>query len=222
MGSMNKFLIGTGYYSKHPNSPKEEKFRRLWYINTTKNTGGRVVRLAVGNSHPRLAYNTVALSGNLGHINDLVVTKEKAHAYCGWSASMLALALIAYCDESDFIYKEQDCLAFGPWVAKMYEELGGGNVIFGSCEIQPAAQSLFLVKHAYIPEFVRLYLSEGPDNDEENLPEHKFATLALAHDWKRFSFGYDRDRPFNVADPVFYVQQVTPAELVILEEAGLL
>lgn len=224
---MNKFLIGSGYFLKGgPYACYSEgagEWRLIWFDNTHKAAPNATIHiLAVDDSADKHWAGYTALAGNLGHINDLVVTKTKPHAYCGWSGAMLALALIAYCDESDFIYKEQDCLAFGPWVEKMYEELGGGNVIFGSCQIQPAAQSLFLVKHAYIPEFVRLYLSEGPDNDEENLPEHKFARLALAHDWKRFSFGYDRDRPFNVADPVFYVQQVTPEELEILQNAGLI
>lgn len=223
---MDKFLIGSGYYAQHTDEKAAEwsnLLRHIWWTNTNRiQPEPKIVRISVGGSMPVAWRDNVCLRGNLGHINDLVVTKTKPHAFCGWSGAMLALALIAYCDESDFIYKEQDCLAFGPWVEKMYEELGGGNVIFGSCQIQPAAQSLFLVKHAYIPEFVRLYLSEGPDNDEENLPEHKFARLALAHDWKRFSFGYDRDRPFNVAEPVFYVQQVTPEELEILRNAGLI
>lgn len=218
---MNKFLLGSGYYVKEPTEQTAE-WREIWQRNTNRVLPPKTVRITVGGTVPVAWHNNVYLRGNLGHINDLVVEKTKPHAFCGWSGAMLALAMIAYCDESDFIYKEQDCLAFGPWVEKMYEELGDGNVIFGSCEIQPAAQSLFLVKHAYIPEFVRLYLSEGPDNNEENLPEHKFAKLALVHGWKRFSFGYDRDRPFNVKDPVFYVQQVTPEELTVLEAAGLL
>jgi hypothetical protein len=36
------------------------------------------------------------------------------------------------------------------------------------------------------------------------------------------SFGYDRDRPFNPKDKIFYIQQVTKNDLEILQQEGLL
>ena len=85
----------------------------------------------------------------------------------GWSASVLALAMVAYNDEADFLYTEADCLAFGPWVAQMYTDLGDGDIVFGgpmkSEPWMPRAQSLFLVRHKAIPLFVAKYLTMGND-----------------------------------------------------------
>jgi hypothetical protein len=156
-----------------------------------------------------------------------LVEGRKPHKFNGWMGAVLALALIAYNDESDFIYIEQDCLCFGPWVNKIYEELGDHGVAFGrkhqTAPWMPCSQSLFIVRHSYIPEFVRLILSTDAQNKEGELGEHKFERMAQEHpnEWKMFSFGYDRERPFNMEDAVFYIQHVTPEELDKLKEKGL-
>lgn len=233
-----KYMIGGGYYSKDPGTSLATQMRDAWNANTIKVSPHSIIKLAVGDSLPDASF-TCNLTGNLGHIDDLVVAKTKPHKFCGWSGAMLALAMLAYCDEADFIYKEQDCLAFGEWVMGLYaattpefDKDDGYKVIFGSCEIQPAAQSLFLVRHEYIPEFVKQYLQAGQDNDEANLPEMKFARLAKEHpkDWRRFEFGFDRDRPKEGLEQFikdwdgkspWYIQQVTAEELEILKAAKL-
>lgn len=234
-------LIGSGYFKKEPS---DGAFETMWLNQVEKALciGERVpVIISVGSSsYPLITDRTnkwmprrLYLHGNAGHINDLVVKKTKDHKFCGWSATVMALAMIAYADECDLIYLEQDCLAFGEWVEHLYAACeDGGKVAFGSCDIQPAAQSLFLVKHDYIPEFVKLYLQAGQDNDPTNLPEMKFARLEKEHpeQWRRFGMGFDRDRPdeglrdyVKNLDPAipWYLQQITPEELEILKEANL-
>ena len=173
------------------------------------------------------SYKIIRLSGDLGHFMDLVNGK-KPFAFNSWMASVLALALLAYNNTSDFIYLEQDCLAFGPWVEKIYADLGDAGVVFGrkhqSEPWMPCSQSLFLVRHGYIPEFVRLILGEGPQNIDGNLGEHIFIRLAERYPdkWKQFAWGVDRERPIPYDDPVFYAQQLKPEELATLKEKGLL
>jgi hypothetical protein len=57
------------------------------------------------------------------------------------------------------------------------------------------------------------------DNDKDVLPEHKFAGF---HNSCRMSIGYDRDRPFNINDDAFYVQQLSPDEFKYLKDNNLL
>jgi hypothetical protein len=73
------------------------------------------------------------------------------------------------------------------------------------------AQSLFLAKRDSIPDIIA---SLSKDEDKDVLPEFKFSRLPIKH--TRLSFGYDRDRPFNIRDSVFYVQQITKDELEFL------
>lgn len=166
----------------------------------------------------------IELTGNLGHVGDLL-NGSKPHHLCGWSAAIMALAWIAYCNESDLIYREADCLAFGPWVDKIYEDCGDAMVCFGSTDNMPCAQSLFLVKHEYIPEFTKLYLQLGTDAHDFHLPEWKFAALEKAWPeyWKRFTFGVDRARPDGWMDQrPMYVQHLTQGELEEMKRRGMI
>lgn len=225
---MSIAIIGTGEYRQH------DFMRKLWDDNTDTRRLGMprldVVRLAVGGQfNPMLKPygQNIRLNGNLGHVGDLL-NGGKPHEICGWSAAVLALAMIAYCNESDFIYKEQDCLAFGPWVEQMYADMGDANMVFGrkmkSAPWMPCAQSLFLIRHKFIPEFARNYIALGPENKVDNLPEHKFVKLeeASPKDYRRLSFGYDRERPITYEDRVFYAQKLTAQEFDELKRRNLL
>lgn len=225
-----KFLIGTGFYSKPEILEQNIAFADLWYLNTLKYVpDARMVCVSVGGTHPHFApsLNIVRLHGNAGHIGQ-IMSFEKPYDYCGWTAAVMALCWMAYADESDFLWKEQDALCFGPWVESLYSELGNGKVIFGQVSSQAAAQSVFLVKHEYIPEFCHLYLECGPDGKMDaaghwyNIPEVKFDRIARANPdtWKRWSIFGDRDRPIRVDEPVFYAQQITQGEIAFLKEKG--
>jgi hypothetical protein len=166
-------------------------------------------------------------TGDLGTFMNLR-NKEKDFRFCGWYASILALAMLAYNDEADMLYQEQDCLVFGDCIGRIYSELGSASVMIGSMPGQPCAQSLFFVKHNYLPEFVRLLCGQGPQSEPGQLGEEIFQRLEERHplDWKRFSFPYDRQRPLPVDQPMFagkcwYAQKFSPKELTEMKATGL-
>ncbi len=219
-----KYMIGSSFYDKGRGGAEfRREFAQIWYYNTmaARPAPQRVIVVSEGSSRPfnAVGVDTINLTGDLGHCHDLI-EKRKPHEFSSWSASMCATAMLAYDNETDFIYKEEDCLAFGPWVEKMYADLGTGSLIFGpkmkSPPWMPCAQALFLVRHNAIPAFIRTYLSLGSDGNPATLGEHKF--VKLERTWgparvKRLSFGVDRERPIPWDDPVFYFQQPTAAEL---------
>lgn len=224
---MNRYLIGTGYHNS--GKPKPVSLP-MWYENTLRHARPRdVIVLADSGSFippSILGAIKIRLTGDLGSFM-AVWRGEKPHKFNGWMGAVLAMAMVAYCDESDFIFKEEDCLAFGPWVDRLYEELGDGGIIFGRKHQGPpwmaCSQSLFLVRHSYIPEFCRLILSSPAQNTEAELGESKFMRITAENPaWRQCSFGFDRERPFSTEDPVFYVQQLTVEEVEHLKAAALI
>ncbi len=222
-----KYTIGTGFFN--PPEGKHDQFFDIWWENTMKYAKPeRVIVLANGNSimQKYVPGEWINLPGNLGHTHDLT-NGRKPYDWCGWSMAFFTLAMLAYCNETDFFFKEQDCLAFGPWVQQMYAEIGDKKCIFGSSKFphqQACAQSLVLVKHSFIPEFVRLYMGTGSERLKENECELKFARLEREHPdhFCRFCFGVDRDRPLPFDDVVWYCQQLKPDEVDGLRSRGLI
>jgi hypothetical protein len=226
---MRRYLIGTGYFARDP--ADSERFYRIWWRNKRKYASQtvRIIVLAHGGHHvsPRVLRECPAdwihLDGDLGHIHHLT-NQERPFHYSGFTIALLTLALLAYQDECDLFFCEQDMLAFGPWVEKIYEESGEAKVIYGGGHLMPAFQSLMLIKHEYLPQFVHTYLGAGTEREKSNEGEQKHARLArqFPDDYKTFSFGFDRDRPLDLSQPVFYAQHVTGEELTLLKNAGLL
>lgn len=242
-----RYLLGSGFYDG-AGSGSRWFLENLWYPNVMSMAGTewapeRVAIIAVGGSkvdvrESALPLTVVELGGNLGHVHQLIGKSlpAKSHSFCGWSSAILTLAMMAYTDECDFIFLEQDALAFGPWVKQLYEEMRswGKSMMFGHSKVMPCAQSLFIIKHGFIPTFVRAYLELGADSlrpgriTNSSLPEHKFIELEkgihskLVEHIGRFSFGYDRDRPINYDDAVWYGQKFTRAELVEVDRRGLI
>lgn len=227
-----RFLLGSSFFDGG------RQFRRecnvLWHYNNQMADikPCRTVVISEGGSEPfdcgDKSVDIVRLTGDLGHIGSHL-NGSKQYEFTGWSASMTALAMLAYVDEADFIYKEEDCFAFGPWVRQMYEDMGNGDMVFGprmtSKPWMPCAQSLFLVRHSFIPQFVSTYLSMGKDGDLSNLGETKFVNLESKFGTgkiKRLSFGVDRERPIPFDSRVFYVQQCTQDEINDLKSRKLL
>ena len=217
-----KFLIGSSYFDHGEEHRKE--FARVWHFNTlqARPEPARIVVICEGGcvipyASPNM--DVIHLSGDLGNFMHLV-NKQKPHRHTGWSASMIALAMLAYVDESDFIYKEQDCLAFGQWVDTMYRDLGDGDIVFGAKHESPpyqgCSQSLFLVRHRFIPEFITKYLTYGPEGNMDMLGEHRFMNMERElgrSRVKQLSFGVDRERPIPWDKPVWYAQQWKNDEL---------
>ena len=133
---------------------------------------------------------------------------------------MLALILI---------YKEEDCLAFGDCEDQLYTDMGDGDMAFGrrmtSEPWMECSQSLFIVRHAFIPQMVSAYLGMGKDGDVNNLGERKFQNLEArfgTHRIRRLTFGVDRERPLPFDAPVWFGQQFTNGEMEALKRRNLI
>lgn len=226
-----RYHIGTGYHeSKNGSSPA---MFHLWLANTLKYCDPWPQRITVMTdsgsklpavNNPPVKILKMELTGNLGHFMDLI-NNHKPYGFNGWSGTVLTLAMLAYCDEVDFIYKEQDAFAFGPWIERLYSELGPtAGMVFGNCSFMPCEQSIFLVRHGFIPYFVREFLAGPNQRTEDQLGEHRFQRMERDDPkaYKRFSFGVGRDRPIRWEDDVFYFQQPKQFEIDEARERGLL
>lgn len=221
---MNRYMIGTGYCATSKTPIPARSFFEVWHDNTVKHARPeKIVVVTCQGAKLNVQYPgciEVPITGDLGHIRDIHEGKKQS-ALSGWAGSMLVAAMVAYCDEKDFIYKEQDCLAFGPWVEQLYYDMGDGMAAIGR-GLQPphhklkSSQSLFIVRHAYIWQFVRDYLNEGKDNCFDNYGEVKFFRMHVKkpNEVRIQSDGWnlDRDRPMNWDWPMWAAQQWTPAE----------
>lgn len=217
------YHLSTGYHYL----PGADGFFQTWLENTLRYSEPKRISVmadsgsVIPSNHQLLL--KLDLAGDLGHFMELL-RGEKPYRLNGWSGAIITGAMLAYCDEADYIFKEQDCLAFGPWVNAMYEQLGDAGAIWGNCSFMPCEQSLFLVKHGHIPEFVMHYLDGPPQNREGELGEDKFKRMEEKYPdkYKRFSFGVGRDRPINWDDPVFYFQQAKSEEVEEARKRGIL
>jgi hypothetical protein len=222
------YTVGSGYHPGiDPRGINREEFFHLWHANVTANSKPEQI-IVIGDSGaviPKLPGITpVELRGDLGHIGD-ALNGTKNYEFVGWSTSVMALALLCYANETDFVFVEQDVLMFGGCIEKMYEEIGEASVIFGKSGLMSCAQSLFLVRHAYLPMFVHQYLSLGTDTRVGHLGEDHFtaASKCWPEDWRQFNFGVDRDRPDGWIDQrPLYVQQLTAGEMAAMKEKGMI
>lgn len=224
------YLLGTGAFrDDHAAFAMRARWETCVLRTFASTPPEAIVTLAVGDAHPPEHYHLgqwLRLPGNLGHVGDLL-NGSRPHKFCGWSAAVIQLAMTAYCAELDFMYLEEDCLAFGPWVQQTYADLGDGQFVFGrkmtSAPWMQCSQSLFLIRHAWIPTFVHAYLGMGKDGDPDNLPETKFARIEemFPAECRRLSFGVDRERPLPYDAPVWFAQKLTPEEMTELVRRGL-
>ena len=215
---MNKYNIYSGYVANssiqnYANlSPID--FFEIWYKNTRRyepNTNIFIHGPDVPNVQGKQNIKSIAEYDNLGHVHDYY-HKKRIGKWCGSTAGMIYGMMHAYLQNVDFIYKEQDCLWVGSCIEKMYNEIGENGIIFGNNKEFQSAQALFLVKRNYIPLMIK-QLAER--NDADIFPEHKFKLLKYSC---KFSFGYDRDRPYNKFDKCFYIQQIKENELKDLKD----
>lgn len=216
-------IVATGYY-EHPTS---HALYRAWHDNTRKflpdgriyviNSGGAMKFYGDGDT------NWINLSENIGHSK----YKPQAYKLSGWSNSFLMGCLLAYGCGQDLIYKEGDCFAFGPWVARLEKEIGAAGMITGADNVGGdadglQAQSLVLVRHWYLLELIERFLAI-PRRDDDLHSEHKFKLIGQANGKHAVTtMGYDRTRPIGYDDEAFYVQQMTLEEMVELKERGLI
>lgn len=234
------YIIVTGYYADHDDTYRHNLFK-TWWENTQRFTADDppqdiYVVNSAGHYPDEKLGKWVELPGNLGHVCDCMAKGKWPfrHELCGWTMSTLVAALWGYMADVDMvIYKEQDCLAFGPWVRKI-KEVMSDDVRFttgrlANCEPFLAEQSLFAMRREFMIGFVRRYLDKKrPDWDL--VPEMKFEQIINDLGPRYFQwlpFGYGRQRPVNWDDEVFYIQQaiagrtILPTEFAEMKKRGL-
>ena len=219
-----KFIIVSGYFN--PPNTGLEWFFPIWWENTIRNgVDPSLIYIIASGSHrvPNAPTNWISVNGDVGHCSHLMAGL-KPYPFCANTIAVCAGALLAYLSESDLIYKEQDLLAFGPWIDQMYEEIGDKKFIFGSQSGMESANSLFLMKREFTLEFVKWYLGTDPENSPSAVAEAKFSNFQKQNpnDVCRYSFGYDRQRPYNTNDRVWYAQKFSGEELSQLMQLGLI
>jgi len=208
---MNKeYDIGTGYCGD-----KIELFD-AWWKNTNKytcqgNTHNLNVVHVIATENPLVcipaAIRWHSFDKNLGHVQNM--PEEQKHG--GWWYGFMLGALMAYHDGRDFIYKEQDCFAYGNWVDKMYSY--DANVVVGKFDhAYQIEQSLVLIKWGRIPSFIAAYMSlEGAESDATYRPELKFFEIMCdCNDMVFMDMPFGRNRPVEVTTEPFFVQQIGP------------
>lgn len=228
-----KYLLGTGY---HEGSLKDYEFIFKWAQNIERYATPKPTIVMTMSTGPIAVdcsdfltcdFRSISCNHNLGHVGH-IIHGEKNNQLCGWSASFIGLAMVAYNSGLDFVFQEQDCLAFGDYIGQMYRDLGEyGQMVFGAKMTSPpfmsSAQALVLIKHGYIPTMIRNYIVQGPDG-LASLPEQKFSGIEEM-DWphvRRLSFGVDRERPIVWDAPVWYAQKFTSDELEEAKHRNLL
>jgi tetratricopeptide (TPR) repeat protein len=222
-GRASRYVIVTGYFSD--GSRAAEDFFRIWYDNTLKYAKPHRIYVINAASKP-VDYGDcvwINLSENLGHALGGMSRRQQLG---GWSMALFVGAMLAYLERADFIYKEQDCLAFGDYVERLYTEIGPAGFIAGHINESGQAAgllgtALMLGKLNFLPEFIARYLSLRA-SDVDFLQENKMSEIGKSGRLVYSSMGYDRSRPVNLSDPSFYFQKITADELAALRRAGLI
>jgi hypothetical protein len=224
---MNDLLIGTGFYCTQASHAAKCQMWEAWLKNTVPVCDNIVV---IDNADVPL---DSALHGparvirnrvNLGHVGDSL--RPGVGPLLGWSMSWIQSALVAYSEKCDFIYKEQDCFAFGDWLPIVRQSTGmtTGKHNSMSCE-----QSVFFIARDFILPFIREYIQLGLGfSDVAMVPEEKFSRIMAS--WRSYTGYHDlpggRNRPLpDVSSPgwpPFYAQQLNLEEILKLKAANLL
>lgn len=220
---MSKYLVGAGYHE----SPHVKFTMALWLNQIRKITQEKLVIISDSNhvfpvlNQPNV--QNIIMDGNLGHAGDLL-NGTKKHQFPGGPAVLMALAALAYVDEADLVYVEQDCLMFGDVISRLYAEIGDGGIIFGRSKVMPCENCLFLLKHEFIPEFLAFYAGSPAEDTTDQICEKKF--WAWEKYWpskiKYHTISGGRDRPLPLEDKEWFAQKLTTEELAMLKERGLI
>ena len=240
---MRKYIVGTGYFKADQKC--ENFFTTYWLPNTLAGCSPQKIVVTNANS-PQIetddSVEWINLVDNPGHAKYMSENVK----FAGWSLGFIHGALYAYSCKCDYIYKEQDCLAFGPWINRMYEACEGYQMVTGTLWNHPRKAylielSLQLLKYEFIMPFLAKLFSI-PKGEMRMRPEEKFLVAAesIPNSLTHFKFGYGGNRPFNPDDECFYIQKprwnykdakriktevgsgITLSEIKTLENKGLL
>jgi hypothetical protein len=223
------YVIISGY---HRNGKDSEAFASMWLNQINKHASPLhiyIIETSAGQFPIRRGGITAIPTGaNCGHIGD-IIHGRKPPGFCGWSASLIAGALLAYNAEADALFLEQDVIFWGPMDRWLYDQLGSdGQMIFGpkmkSSPFMACSQSVVLIRRNFIPEFVSRYLAMGNEGGLHDLPETRFETLRYhtPDKIKTYSWHSDRERPIQWEQEVASYQKLTPEEMDEAKRRGLL
>lgn len=210
-----KPLIGTGFYSNAEEYEEKLRFLDLWLSNTKDHDiviiDNSVRPLVVDHDRVRV----VRLNNNKGHVDQFKGAFRPQ--ILGMSICWITSAMIAYAEDRDFIYKEQDTLCFGPWVQELYRRGEFYKLMaqmgYALCTPARVECCLFWVDYDFIIEMIAKYL-EISDGDGKLTPEEKFDHVSqLERRIAPISFGVGRDRPIPWDDPIWYAQRFKSEEM---------
>ena len=195
------FLIGTGFYA----SKQEHRAKADEFLCWQENTGFNKEVVIVDNSDVGLwqfsPHRIIRVKKNLGHMS---APARHAGRFTGWSVSWIIPAMMAYSEGVDFIYKEQDCFAFGNWI----EEIQTGDFTVGRNSIMPCEQSLFFIRHGSILSVIQKYMAiERADTCCST--EEKFVLCGATF----HGLGCGRERPLTTDAKTWYAQKLTRKEI---------
>jgi len=213
---MNRdYIIGTGYYE---DSEKDMEFyQKYWLPNTLKySSPQKIVVVNSGSPNRKVSdlENWIDLTTNPGpHAN----APRDQNLLGGWNLGFIQGALYAYSCRCDFIYKEQDCLAFGNWITESQEALETQKKLALVGKLKnwpdfPGSQGDFELCLVYLKfEHIINFLNELfsiPLGDMSCFCEKKFNMIGeKTNSIGEFGFGYGGNRPFVGTDPTFYIQK---------------
>jgi len=213
------FLVCSGYHATPANAAQRQAFADLWFRNTPwdcliVDVGPVPLVVPPGRANVRVIRTTNAL-GHAWHD----FRRKPDPQFGGWSVSWLAAGWIAYGERKDLLFKEQDCLTFGPWYRQLMadREEFQADVLYGmGCKRLKCEQSLFWVRWSAIPRFLSAY-GGLPEGDGVLLPEDKFIRITQLPDnpcrASFFNLPGGRQRSLPYAAKAWYAQQFTEEEL---------
>ena len=217
---MNPIFIGTGFYSSAEDHPRKLDFFKTWLLNNPSFPTVVIDNSALGlGPEPSFAaygadLRIIRVRKNLGHMSAPLVPSR----LLGGTLSWILPALVAYSENCDYIYKEQDCLAFGNWIPEVRQ----GRASFGNHATMDCEQSLVYIARDFIPDFLAAYMAI-PESDAQVLGETKYKLIEAQFPGQiarhALQPGRGRPLPLDFRGP-WTAQQFTAAELAALKAAG--
>lgn len=220
----HRYVIGSGWYCNYNRVwcnggnrySRTVEFHELWKT-VLWNYSNPAAVLITSNSSPILLPPDPR-----EQIVTLKRGNELGSLLSGWGCSFIMGAMTAFCMERDFFYVEQDCLAIGDWVDRIYweanrfsEHFFAGSPIPGTAyQLQT---DLIFVPYKLIPHVVQGFITAPYDlgHDEYQLGGCRVPC--------RFNpFGVGRIRPFDLSSPAVNIQHWTDGEILqVAEHLGL-
>lgn len=210
---MRGYVIGTGYFES---SQRDTDFYlKHWLPNTLKYSSPDkivVVNCASPNRKSSDIEEWIDLTINPGH-TDMMRAIGDASQLGGWTIGFVLGALYAYSCKCDFVYKEQDCLAFGKWIEEARKEVSekGKMMLVGKIPNYQQAEGtelcLVYLKYEFILPFI-VELFSITRSDAHHFCEYKFLDIMKkTGQIGVFDFGFGGARPFDANADVFFIQK---------------